>query len=76
VISPNNECDPLQAFVESIQDADFNYFLPDSITFFQDTFGIDLTKTKKEDLQQKLEEFFAKSEKDWTALYQNFSEKN
>lgn len=70
-IAPDHACDPLQEIAQDLQEADLDYCHPELIRFFQNSFGLNLKQTKKEDLQKTLEDFFARSEESWTALYQD-----
>lgn len=61
--------DPIQNLVDSLKDADFEYFPTTIIRSFQDNFGFELSNENKSKLKKNLDDFFALSEEKLTEVY-------
>lgn len=63
--------DAIKDFVDSIQDADIDYFPAHIIESFENLIGFELTNANKGNLQKHLEDFLAQSGKDFWDSYHN-----
>lgn len=58
--------DPIENFVHSLQDADFDYFTPAALSSFKTNFGFELTNDVKPHLKRKITDFLLRKEKKLT----------
>jgi hypothetical protein len=69
--SPNHEkFDPIQNFIQGLENVDFHYFPPEVHDFIEENLGLKLTENNKQDLQDKLEDFFSTPEDELIKTHQ------